>query len=114
MIEEGFVRLYANDFATLAARAESGSDVEPLVRKRIAEARSHAALMDARKGEGHLPAVAERLDQEAVRSSTRVLRESEDVAGAMARRKAFLQRVAEILRAPLIDETSGIALRAVR
>jgi len=59
MIEEGFVRMYAHDFAALAARAEGGSDVEALVRKRIEEARSHAALMDARKGEGHLPAVAD-------------------------------------------------------
>eukprot|EP01035_Chromulina_nebulosa_P004215 gene4214-5749_t len=44
MIEEGFVRMYAHDFAALAARAEGGSDVEALVRKRIDEARSHALL----------------------------------------------------------------------
>ena len=44
MIEEGFVRMYAHDFATLAARAETGTDVEALVQKRIGEARSHAAI----------------------------------------------------------------------
>ena len=114
MIEEGFIRLYANDFAALAARAEGGADVEGLLSKRIADARSHAALMDARKGEGHLPAVAERLDLEAMRASSRVIRESLDVAGALARRKAFLHRVAEILRAPVAAEKATIAVRAAR
>lgn len=74
MIEEGFVRMYAHDFAALAARAEGGSDVEALVRKRIDEARSHAALMDARKGEGHLPAVADRVAHEAEREDVRLSR----------------------------------------
>jgi hypothetical protein len=114
MIEEGFIRLYAGDFATLAARSESGMDVEALLRKRIGEARSHAALMDARKGEGHLPAVAERLDHEAERGNSRTIRESQDIVGALARRKAFLNRVAEILRAPAPVEKATMAVRAAR
>ena len=52
MAEEGFVQMYVHDFATLAARAEAGADVEAAVRKRVHETRSHAALMDSRKG-GH-------------------------------------------------------------
>jgi hypothetical protein len=100
MIEEGFVRLYAHDFTTLAARAETGIDVEAMVTKRVDEARSHAALMDARKGEGHLPAVADRLVYEADRDDVRVIRAGEDVPGALARRKAFLTRIIKMLRAP--------------
>jgi hypothetical protein len=111
MIEEGFVRLYANDFASLAARAEAGMEVEALVQKRIGEARSHAALMDARKGEGHLPAVADRLVEEAARTNSRVVREMQDVAGAMARRRQFLERVAGILRTPPVAPKVSIAVR---
>ena len=82
MIEEGFVRMYAHDFATLAARAETGTDVEALVQKRIGEARSHAAIMDARKGDGHLPAVADRLVLEAARDDVRMIRAGEGRAPA--------------------------------
>ena len=99
MIEEGFVRMYTHDFAALAARAEGGSDVDALVRKRIEEARSHAALMDARKGEGHLPAVADRVAQEAERQDVRFVRAGQDIPGALARRKEFLMQVARTLRA---------------
>jgi len=98
MIEEGFVRMYAHDFTTLAARAETGSDVELLLQKRISEARSHAALMDARKGDGHLPAVAERVEAEASREDVRTIRAGIDVPGALARRREFLLRVADLLR----------------
>lgn len=99
MIEEGFVRLYAHDFTALAARAETGMDVEAQVLKRVGEAKSHAALMDARKGEGHLPAVVERLTHEAERQDARAIRTGEDIVGALARRKAFLLRVVKLLGA---------------
>lgn len=99
MIEEGFVRLYAHDFTTLAAKAETGAEVEPLVQKRIGEVRAHAALMDSRKGEGHLPAVVERLRAESNRDDIRTLRAGEDVEGALARRREFLLRVADLLAA---------------
>lgn len=112
MIEEGFVRMYAHDFTTLAARAETGTDVEALVQKRISEARSHAALMDARKGEGHLPAVAERVALEAAREDVRTIRAGEDVPGALARRKAFLLRIVEILGAPVSASKPSMAVRA--
>ena len=98
MIEEGFVRLYAHDFAALAARAEGGSDVEAMVQKRIGEARSHAALMDARKGPGHLPAVADRVAHEALRKDIRIVRSGEQIEGAIARRTEFLNRIADQLR----------------
>lgn len=111
MIEEGFVRLYANDFASLAARAEAGVEVEALVQKRIGEARSHAALMDARKGDGHLPAVADRLIEESLRTSSRVVREMQDVEGAMTRRREFLERVADILRSPPVAAKATMAVR---
>lgn len=112
MIEEGFVRMYAHDFTTLAARAENGTDVELMVQKRIGEARSHAALMDARKGDGHLPAVAERLIVEAAREDVRTIRAGEDVPGALARRKAFLLRIVDMLRAPAIAAKASMAVRA--
>lgn len=101
MIEEGFVRLYAHDFATLAARAETGIDVDGLLRKRIDEARSHAVLMDARKGAGHLAAVADRVEHEAAREDVRVIRDGAQIAGALERRRAFLLGVAADLRQPV-------------
>ncbi|MBP7705167.1 MAG: hypothetical protein KA105_07775 [Caulobacter sp.] len=112
MIEEGFVRLYAHDFTALAARAETGTDVEALVQKRIGEARTHADLMDARKGGGHLPAVADRLVVEAAREDVRVIRAGEDVPGALARRKEFLLRIVDILRGPVVAPKPSMAVRA--
>jgi hypothetical protein len=114
MIEEGFVRMYAHDFAIFAARAETGVDVDSLVRKRIGEARSHAALMDARKGQGHLAAVADRVDHEAARSDIRAIRVGEDIAGAFARRRAFLTGIANTLRLPTPTEAPSIAVRPRR
>lgn len=112
MIEEGFVRLYAHDFAALAARAEGGSDVEAMLRKRVEEARSHAVLMDARKGEGHLPAVVERVLHEAGREDVRFVRNGQDVPGALARRREFLLRVADLLnRAEAPDARRSMAVR---
>lgn len=112
MIEEGFVRMYTHDFATLAARAESGVDVEAQVQKRIVEARSHAALMDARKGEGHLPAVADRLVHEASREDVRMIRAGEDIPGALARRREFLSRIVDALRTPATVGKASMAVRA--
>ena len=60
MPEEQFIQMYVRDFATMASRVEAGSDIEAQLNKRISETRSHAALMDARKAEGHLAAVIER------------------------------------------------------
>jgi hypothetical protein len=111
MIEEGFVRMYAHDFTTLAARAESGAEVELLVQKRIGEARSHAALMDARKGEGHLPAVVERLRAESTRDDVRTIRAGEDVPGALARRRAFLLRIADLLDTAPVAALKTMAVR---
>lgn len=111
MIEEGFVRMYAHDFTALAARAETGAEVELLVQKRVGEARSHAALMDARKGEGHLPAVVERLKQESAREDVRAIRAGEDVPGALARRRDFLLRVADLLDTPPPAALKTMAVR---
>lgn len=109
MIEEGFVRLYAHDFTALAARAEGGSDVEAMVRKRIEEARSHAALMDARKGPGHLPAVADRVAREALRTDVRAVRGGEQVEGSIQRRTQFLNRIAAVLRGEAREPAAPVA-----
>jgi hypothetical protein len=100
MIEEGFVQMYARDFAALAAKAESGLEVESAVRKRVTEARAHAALMDSRKTVGHLAAVAERLKHESRRKDAlHQMRPGADPAAALARREAFLLSVAALLDA---------------
>lgn len=97
MAEEGFVMMYTRDFAHLAARAAAGQDVEEAVTKRIAEARRHAELMDARKDVGHLEAVVDRLKSEARRNDTRAMRLEGDPEAAFARREAFLLRCAGML-----------------
>ena len=99
MIEEGFVQMYTRDFAALAAKAEAGLEVEAALHKRISETRAHAALMDARKTEGHLAAVADRLKQESKRTSVREMRVGPDPDATLARREAFLMRVAALLDA---------------
>jgi hypothetical protein len=112
MIEEGFVQMYARDFAALAAKAEAGLEVEAALGKRINEARAHANLMDARKGEGHLGAVAERLKLESRRTSVREMRVGSDPVAALARREAFLIRVADMLDAePAAAGPLGMAVR---
>ena len=112
MVEPGFVQLYARDFITLAARAEGGVEVAAQVDKRILEARSHAAIMDAKKGEGHLPAVAERLRLESGRSDIRTFRPGDDMPAALERRREFLTEVAERLEAaPAAPSRMGIAVR---
>ncbi|MFN3857314.1 MAG: hypothetical protein ACK4RV_06140 [Caulobacter sp.] len=113
MVEPGFVQLYARDFMALATRAEAGVEVAAQVDKRILEARSHAALMDARKGEGHLPAVIDRLRVESERGDVRLMRAGEDVDGAVQRRRAFLLEVAERLElTPVAPAGRAVAGRA--
>ena len=68
MVEESYVRLYANDFARLAVRAGTRPLEPDLLPKRIADARAHAIVMDSKKGAGHLEALATRLRDEARRS----------------------------------------------
>jgi hypothetical protein len=95
--EDGFVRMYVRDFTTLAARAESGLDVEVALMRRISEAQSHAVLMDRRKTGDHLAAVAERLRLESRRTTIRPPKDAPDPAGVAVRRTAFLLRVALLL-----------------
>ena len=112
MIEEGFVQMYVRDFAALAAKAEAGLEVETALLKRVNEARVHATLMDARKSEGHLGAVAERLKLESRRTSVREMRVCGDPDATLARREAFLMRVAALLDAgPAATGPAGIAVR---
>ncbi|MDP3175847.1 hypothetical protein [Phenylobacterium sp.] len=99
MAEEQFVQMYVRDFANLAARAESGTDVDALVRKRIEEARKHAALMDLRKSEGHLAAVSQRLRLESRRNAAAAVRNAPDPIAAAARRESFMQEIADLLDA---------------
>ena len=99
MAEEQFVQMYVRDFATLAARAEAGGEVEVMVQKRVSDLRAHAQLMDQRKEAGHLAAVSERLLVESRRSHVQALRTADDPAAAARRREAFLVRVAELLAA---------------
>jgi hypothetical protein len=113
LIEEGFIQMYTRDFAALAAKAESGVEVEPALRKRISETRTHAVLMDSRKGDGHLSAVAERLRLESRRKDAlHQMRPGADPAAALARREAFLVRVADLLDAdPEMAVSPGMAVR---
>ncbi len=113
MIEEGFVQMYTRDFAALAAKAESGLEVETALFKRISETRAHAVLMDSRKSAGHLGAVAERLRLESRRKDAlHQMRPGADPAAALARREAFLVRVADLLDAePEMAASAGLAVR---
>ena len=100
MIEDGFVQMYTRDFSALAAKSESGLEVEAALHKRLAEARAHATLMDSRKTPGHLAAIAERVKLEARRTDAlHQMRPGADPTAALARRKVFLDRVAEMLEA---------------
>jgi hypothetical protein len=97
MIEESYVRLYANDFSRLASRAEINPLDPALLSKRMAEARVHAGVMDAKKGEGHLAALVARLRDEARRPRARGMAGSIDTATAMAHHHRFLNTVADAL-----------------
>lgn len=98
--EEGFIRMYAHDFALMAARAETGQDIEEALARRMREVRSHAALMDARKAPGHLEAVVVRLRAEAQRTEVRHGRVGPEAPEQLGRRRDFLDRVAQLLEAP--------------
>jgi len=100
MIEEAFVRMYAHDFVQFAGRAELGQDVEPGVARRMSEARSHAVLMDARKGADHLASLVSRLRDEAAHFSGRMMLKGTDPEAAARRHRQFLDGVADSLSRP--------------
>jgi len=110
MIEESYVRLYAADFARLAVRAELRPLDPDMVPKRMAEARAHAGVMDAKKGEGHLAALVARLRDEARRPRTHGPAVS-SAASSMEHRHQFLNAIADALSAPGYEpaETSRTA-----
>lgn len=112
MIEESFLRMYASDFVSFAAKAEQGQDVAAAVTRRMDECRTHAELMDRRKGEGHLRALAGRVADEAGRFSGRGLPRDQDPAPAAERHRAFLAGIAEALRVP--PEAPGPTAHDVR
>lgn len=111
MIEESFVRLYAHDFIQMAVKSELGQDVDAALQRRLAEARSHAALMDARKGSGHLTALIERIRDEAPRFDGRAMLRGADPSMAAKRRHRFLTKVADALVRPMTKPSSS--LRAI-
>ncbi|WP_312205392.1 hypothetical protein [Brevundimonas sp.] len=110
MIEESFVRLYAHDFIQMAVKSELGQDVDAALQRRLAEARSHAALMDARKGSAHLTALIERIRDEAPRFDGRAMLRGADPSMAAKRRHRFL-KVADALVRPMTKPSSS--LRAI-
>ena len=97
MIEDAYVRLYANDFAQMAGRSEMGQDVEGAVEKRLADARAHAVIMDDRKGPGHLEALIRRIRDTAPEFTGRVMLKDANPREAAARRFVFLTRIADAL-----------------
>jgi hypothetical protein len=124
MIEESFIRLYAHDLVQFAGRAELGQEVDAGVDKRMADARSHAVLMDARKGSDHLASLISRLREEAVQFNGRVMLKGTDPEAAALRRRRFLNRVADRLSRPAevsagtasppMSATTGLTRRAAR
>lgn len=100
MIEENFVRLYAYDFVQMAVRSGLGQDVDAALQRRLAEARTHAVVMDNHKSKGHLAALINRVRDEASRVDSRAVRHGEDPALAAHQRFRFLSGVAEALDAP--------------
>lgn len=97
MIEDSYVRLYAHDFVQMAGRSELGQDVQGAVDKRLADARAHAVIMDARKGPGHLNALVSRLRDLAPEFSGRVMLKDANLEQAGQRRLVFLNRIADAL-----------------
>ena len=124
MIEEAFIRLYAHDFVQFAGRAELGHEVDASVDKRMADARAHAILMDARKGSDHLASLISRLREEATQFNGRVMLKGTDPEEAAQRHRRFLNRVAERLSRPVearattdrpaMSALSGLTRRAAR
>lgn len=115
MIEEAFLRMYASDFVAMAARAEQGTDVADQLKKRLDDCRSHAELMDRRKGQGHLAAMVERLGEESVRFSGRGLPRGDDPAPAAERHRQFLMAAASRLTTPEAGSTEepGLGVRSI-
>ena len=97
MAEEGFIQMYVRDFTLMAARAETGQDVEAALTRRVREARDHAVIMDARKTPGHLDAVIERVREESQRKL--FPGRGPDTPEERQRRGDFLTRVADMLAA---------------
>lgn len=100
MIEENFVRLYAYDFVQMAVRSGLGQDVDAALQRRLAEARTHAVVMDNHKSKGHLAALINRVRDEANRVDSRAVRYGDDPALAAHQRFRFLSGVAQALDAP--------------
>lgn len=100
MIEESFVRLYAYDFVQMAVRSGLGQDVDAALQRRLAEARTHAVVMDNHKSKGHLAALINRVRDEASRVDSRAARYGDDPALAAHQRFHFLLGVAEALDVP--------------
>ena len=100
MIEESFIRLYAHDFVQFAGRAELGQNVAAGVDRRMAEARSHAVVMDAGKGSDHLACLISRLREEARQFKGRVMLKGSDPHEAALRHRRFLNGVADRLAQP--------------
>jgi hypothetical protein len=96
MTEQSFVNLYARDFVSLATRDPDGAGLEEALARKVAEARDHAALMDARKGEGHVEAIAAALEAQAARPAAHAFRSHSEEEWAA--RAAFLRRSAALLR----------------
>ncbi|RYG09122.1 MAG: hypothetical protein EON96_18855 [Caulobacteraceae bacterium] len=101
MIEESYVRLYAHDFARLAVRAETKPLEPSLLPKRMADARAHARVMDARKGQGHLEALVARLRDEARRPVSQNRIGLAGDAETYEKRQLFLSEVADALSRPV-------------
>lgn len=100
MIEESYVRLYAADFVRMAQSAETRPLDPTAVPKRMDQARSHADVMDAAKGVGHLAALVTRLRDEARRPSQRHAAALQSDASAVERRHLFLNTIADALSLP--------------
>ena len=111
MPEEQFIQMYVRDFATMASRVEAGSDIEAQLNKRISETRSHAALMDARKAEGHLAAVIERLRSEAKKDASQAVKNTPDPIAGAGRRLVSLVRGAYMLDSELAEPDKRGAAR---
>ena len=101
VIEESYVRLYAHDFARLAVRAETRPLEPDLLPKRIADARAHAGVMDAKKGAGHLEALVARLRDEARRPVSQNRIGLSGDADAIEKRQRFLTDIADTLSRPV-------------
>lgn len=109
MIEENFIRLYARDFVMLSVKSELGQDVGAQRERKMVDARSHAQVMDARKGSDHLAALTERVREEATRFDDRGLLAGTNPVEAAERRRVFLNAVADELAETGEGEVNALA-----